>query len=153
MTASSSSTPPKRVRRYGVPLPPFVIEALESLVAGRRQVFLLDGRLEAEERGRRLAAIPTPTIQTGGVPDGHAYRFRDTFAVELLLAGVAPLKRVSILLGHQSVKVTEKHYNPWVRARQEQLESDVRRTWDNDILAAVPATKGTPEVHGARLLN
>ena len=61
-------------------------------------------------------------------PDGHAHRFRDTFSVELLLAGV-PIERVSILLGHQSVRITEKHYAPWVRARQEQLEADVRRTW------------------------
>ncbi len=29
----------------------------------------------------------------------------------------------------QSVLITEKHYAPWVRARQEQLEPDVRRTW------------------------
>ena len=67
-------------------------------------------------------------FRLASVPDGHAHRFRDTFAVELLLAGV-PLERVSVLLGHQSVKVTEKHYTPWVKARQEQLESDVRRTW------------------------
>jgi integrase/recombinase XerD len=64
-----------------------------------------------------------------GVPNGHAHRFRDTFATELLLAGV-PLERVSVLLGHGSVKVTEKHYSPWVRARQEQLEANVKRTWD-----------------------
>ncbi|MBZ5676414.1 MAG: tyrosine-type recombinase/integrase [Acidobacteriia bacterium] len=56
-----------------------------------------------------------------GVPDGHAHRFRDTFATELLLSGV-PIERVSMLLGHKSVEVTEKHYSPWVRARQEQLE-------------------------------
>ncbi len=64
-----------------------------------------------------------------GVPDGHAHRFRDTFSVELLLAGV-PIERVSILLGHQSVRITGKHYSPWVRARQEQLEADVRRIWE-----------------------
>ena len=85
-------------------------------------------------------------FRLAGVPGGHAHRFRDTFAVELLLAGV-PLERVSVLLGHQSVKVTEKHYTPWVRARQEQLEADVRRTWDTDLLA-LPETKGTPEVQG-----
>jgi hypothetical protein len=58
-----------------------------------------------------------------------------------------PLERVSILLGHQSVRITQKHYSPWVAARQEQLESDVRRTWDTDLVA-LAETKGTPEVHG-----
>lgn len=33
------------------------------------------------------------------------------------------------ILGHQSIRVTEKHYAPFVKARQEQLEDDVRRTW------------------------
>ncbi len=32
----------------------------------------------------------------------------------LLLAGV-PLEQVSVLLGHQSIKVTERHYSPWVK--------------------------------------
>ena len=64
-----------------------------------------------------------------GIPDGHACRFRDTFSVELLLAGV-PVERVSIILGHKRVRITEKDYAPWVHARQEQLEADVRRTWE-----------------------
>jgi integrase/recombinase XerD len=85
---------------------------------------------------RRLFAL-------AGVPDAHPHRFRDTFAVELLLAGV-PLERVSMLLGHTSVKTTEKSYSPWVAARQEQLESDVRRTWETDLVLG----KGTPQVHG-----
>ena len=67
-------------------------------------------------------------------------------AIELLLSGV-PLERVSVLLGHKSLKVTEKHYAPWVRARQEQLEADVRRSWSEDPLTLREA-KGTPEVHG-----
>jgi hypothetical protein len=70
---------------------------------------------------------------------------RDTFAVELLLKGV-PLERVSILLGHSSIKVTERHYSPWIRERQEQAEADVRRTWALDPIALLE-TKGTPEVH------
>ncbi len=54
--------------------------------------------------------------------------FRDTFAVELLLSGV-PIDQVSLLLGHSSVKVTEKHYSPFVKARQEQLENSVMLSW------------------------
>jgi hypothetical protein len=42
------------------------------------------------------------------------------------------MERVSILLGHSSVKVTERHYAPWVQARQAQLEADVARVWKKD---------------------
>lgn len=69
----------------------------------------------------------------------------DTFAVELLKSGT-PIERVSILLGHSSVRVTEKHYNPWNRARQEQAEADVSRSWANDPVALFEA-KGTLQVH------
>ena len=78
---------------------------------------------------RRLLALFEPA----GIAGGHAHRFRDTFAVELMLAGV-PLERVSVLLGHQSVRITERHYSPWVRARQEQLEADLQRAFASDPL-------------------
>jgi hypothetical protein len=70
---------------------------------------------------------------------------RETFAVELLLQGV-PMERVAMLLGHQSIKITERHYAPWVRARQEQLEEDVSRVWSRDplvLLEGESQTKGT----------
>jgi integrase/recombinase XerD len=47
------------------------------------------------------------------VSDGHAHRFRHTFVIELLLASV-PIERVSVLLGHSSTRITEKHYSAWV---------------------------------------
>jgi integrase/recombinase XerD len=73
-------------------------------------------------------------------PDGSAKRcfphmLRDTFAVEMLLAGV-PIDQVSMLLGHASVKITEKHYSPWVNARQDQLAASVRNAWGP--LGAIP---------------
>ena len=46
----------------------------------------------------------------------------------LLLNGVE-LANVSSLLGHSPIKGTEHQYSPLVKARQEQLEVDVRRTW------------------------
>ncbi len=49
--------------------------------------------------------------------------------------GGVPMERVSILLRTSSVKITERHYSPWVRARQEQLEADVMRAWRNDPIA------------------
>ena len=44
-------------------------------------------------------------------------------------------QRVSIVLGHSSVKVTERHYAPWVKSRQDQLEADLARVWRKDPLA------------------
>ena len=69
-----------------------------------------------------------------GVKGGHPHQFRDTFAVELLLAGVA-IEQVSVLLGHASVKITEKHYAPWVQARQAQAEAAIARALVADPLA------------------
>ena len=54
--------------------------------------------------------------------------FRDTFAVELFKHGVA-IETVSMLLGHASVKVTEKHYKPWVKTLQDKLEADAMKGW------------------------
>ena len=75
------------------------------------------------------------------VRGGHPHRFRDTLAVELLLEGV-PIERVSILLGHSSVKITQHHYTPWVQARQSQLEADLVRAWRNDPIAQAETLRG-----------
>ena len=42
-------------------------------------------------------------------PNCHPDRFRDTFAVSLLLKGVL-LDSVSKLLGHSSINIIERHY-------------------------------------------
>jgi integrase len=76
-----------------------------------------------------------------GIANGHAHRFRDTFAVELLLAGV-DIKDVSVLLGHSTTQITEKHYSPWVSARQSRLEAAVRASF---ATAPVPGPPPTPE--------
>ena len=60
-----------------------------------------------------------------GVSNCHPHRLRDTFAVNLLLAG-ADIRLVSKLLGHSSIRTTERHYAPWVQAFQEQAKKFVR---------------------------
>lgn len=57
-----------------------------------------------------------------------SHRLRDTFACDLLEKGV-PLEEVSKLLGHESIKTTERHYAKWVKGRQDRLDALVTGTW------------------------
>jgi site-specific recombinase XerD len=63
--------------------------------------------------------------------DGNmlSHRLRDTFACDLLEKGV-PLEEVSKLLGHESIKTTERHYAKWVKGRQDRLDALVSATWE-----------------------
>ena len=77
--------------------------------------------------GRRVRRA----FEAAGLDDGQhmkSHRLRDTFAVELLSRGV-PMEEVSKLLGHTSIKTTEKHYAKWVKGRQDRLDALVTATW------------------------
>ena len=128
------------------PLPQFVRKVLDALPRDRSEYLFWTGESKPESVASDWRRSLSRIFSLAGVEGGHPHRFRDTFAVERLLAGV-PLERVSVLLGHQSVKITERYYSPWVRARQEQLEADIKRTWEFDPLLSTE-TKGTREVHG-----
>ena len=113
-----------------VPLPPFVADSLrvQASLNPNPDYFFWTGKSKVKcvtigwQKSLKTLCIKA------GVPDGHAHRFRDTFAVSLLMAGV-PILDVATLLGHSSTAVTEKHYSPWVSSRQERLEGLVSKTW------------------------
>jgi integrase len=121
-----------------VPLPPHVAEMLRSIPPGLKpnpNYFFWSGNglpktfvANWQRAYRRLFKVANLRKPDGTPKRCHCHMFRDTFAVEMLLAGV-PIDQVSILLGHASVRVTEKHYSPWVRARQDQLEKSVQSAW------------------------
>lgn len=58
----------------------------------------------------------------------HPHQLRDSFAIGLLRSGLS-IEDVAVLLGHADIKITQKHYAPWVKVRQERLEEAVRRAW------------------------
>jgi integrase len=111
-----------------LPLPPVVIDALQRTPRSSPDYFFWTGESTAHSVTGKWRARLGRVFKLAGIEGGHPHRFRDTFAVELLLKGV-PIDQVSILLGHSSVRITEQHYAPWVRARQERLEHLVQLTW------------------------
>lgn len=111
-----------------VPLPPIAIAALDAI--GTSNYYFWSGASTKKSCVGNYQRAFKKLYKLAKVDNGHAHRWRDTFSVELLVAG-APLEQVSVLLGHESVKVTQKHYAAWVRARQEQLETTVRKTFDS----------------------
>ena len=112
------------------PLPQDVAKKLRAVENKNERYFFYDGTSQPESMVKSWDRVFKKVGKEADppVPNCHPHRFRDTFAVALLLKGVS-LDSVSKLLGHSSIKVTERHYAPWVKARQEQLEAEVRRIW------------------------
>jgi integrase len=109
-----------------VPIPSHLFSALKATESGEYYFWsgLGNPKSGVGDWQRSLRTL----FKLAGIKDGHAHRFRDTFSVSLLNAGVS-LETVSILLGHSSVRTTERHYSPWVKSRQDHLESSVRKLW------------------------
>ena len=122
-----------------------VVKELEAMPRASDHYWFFSGNGTVETARKKWSEALARLFKDANVTDGHAHRFRDTFAVELLLDGT-PIENVSAFLGHASVRVTERYYAPWVRARQERAEADVKRSWERDPLVLME-TKGTPEVH------
>ena len=118
-----------------VTIPPDVARVLRELVNSNPRYFFWTGNgnpksavADWQRSFRRLFKKANLCHEDSTPKRAFPHMLRDTFAVELLLAGV-PIYDVSLLLGHSSVKTTEKHYAPFVMARQEQLTDYVKQAW------------------------
>jgi len=105
------------------------IEALRRLTKNKSGRSFSTGDAKPQTARANWSKYLDTLFELAKVERAHSHRFRDTFAVELPLAGT-PLETVSVLLGHSSVKITERHYKPWVQSLQRKLEEEVKRTWD-----------------------
>jgi integrase len=110
-----------------VPLPKNVVNAIAECDEGNEYFFYRNiGKPKSAitEWQQRLKLV----YEMAGIEDGHSHRLRDTFSVDLLQKGVS-LETVSMLLGHTSIKTTQRHYAPWVKSRQDALEKAVKLSW------------------------
>ena len=109
-----------------VPLPRYVADALRKLTRVHPDYFFYRGHATPQAAGglwmKKLAKVFT----AAKITNGHSHRLRDTFAVSLLQAGVS-IETVAVLLGHATTQVTQRHYSPWVKIRQDLLEREIAR--------------------------
>jgi integrase/recombinase XerD len=110
-----------------VPLPDFVVKAIDACDEGDEYFFYNQvGKPKSAitEWQQRLKLV----YEMAGIKDGHSHRLRDTFSVSLLEQNVS-IETVSMLLGHKDIRVTQRHYAPWIKTRQLALEAAVKGTW------------------------
>jgi integrase/recombinase XerD len=120
-----------------VAIPPDIANELHGLspVDMNKRYFFWNGRGKVETvvghyhaKFAKLFAKAALREPDNSLKKVRPHMLRDTFSVNLLLVGVL-LHDVSLLLGHSSVKTTERHYSPFVMARRESLIDAVTQAW------------------------
>ena len=113
-----------------VPIPADVAHEILAVANGNAVYVFWSGKGDEESATKNWAKYLARLFDDANITSGHmrSHRLRDTFAVDLLEKGV-PLEEVSKLLGHESIKTTERSYAKWVKGRQDRLDSLVSATW------------------------
>lgn len=111
-----------------LPLPPEVLSELQSCDRYSGEFYFWTGEGKPETAAGNYRRTLRDLGSHCEVPDLHPHRLRDTFAVRLLQSEVT-LDRVARALGDRSVRVVEKHYAPWIKSRQDELDEDIKATW------------------------
>jgi integrase/recombinase XerD len=125
-----------------VRLPQWVADELRALDSPNPRYFFWSGKGKKTSTVKVWDESYTTLLGIAGIektPGNNmtSHRMRDTFAVEFLQSKDengnpnpgATLENLKMLLGHKSIKTTEKHYAPWVNTRQAALDKAVEIAW------------------------
>ena len=108
-----------------VKLPSFVADALRNQACADPSHFFWDRkRRTAKSHAQKLVLRFQAIFDAAGISPRGAHRLRDTFAVEFLNSG-GTIEDLAKLLGHSSIRTTERHYLPRVKSRQARLDAAV----------------------------
>jgi integrase len=104
-------------------LPNATVNALKKLPSVGHDLYFWAGGDEARlatacDRARRVIARLGAIAK---VKDARPHRFRDTWAKEALLHGTS-MRTVQLVLGHKSIRTTERHYAPYVPEYQAMID-------------------------------
>ncbi len=113
-----------------VPLPPAVAAEILAIRNDNEHPFWTGGGLETSAVTNWQHDLRTLFRSAFGKNTRFTpHCLRDTAACSWLTAGI-PMEEVSKLLGHTSIKTTEKHYAAWAQARQDRLDTLVVSAWE-----------------------
>ena len=116
-----------------VPLPSEVIDALKSLEPKSRNFYFWTGNGQLETAKKDWSRVMLTLFRASGVEGGAARRshnFRKTLAVKVAEKG--GLDAAMNLLGHKSIKTTERAYSKFTEGRKNQVRDALRQVRDSE---------------------
>jgi integrase len=125
-------------------LPDFVLKALWAAPRKSERHFFWSGQSTLHSAVGKWQRRLKTLFRLAGVCNGHAHRFRDTYAYDLTHHGKATLEELRQALGHKSTRTTERYYSHWIPERQERLEAKQEHVWEDG--RAIPALYGEREI-------
>ena len=123
-----------------LPLPPKLVEELRDLDSPNHAYFFWSGTSSKASvacdfsrdflRLWKLVKWPRPLVDVDHNPvKPHSHMLRHTFAYHFLQSRQGDIRDLARLLGHTSIRTTEKYYLTFVPDESEELNEKVRRSW------------------------
>jgi len=113
-------------------LPPMAVDALNGFPSVSPKYFFRTGHGKLDTAKADWSEKLLKLYWSAGI-EQRSHAFRDTLTTAVLGAG-GKLETAAALLGHRSIKVTQKHYEHWDTERQKLLEDALERAWEKNGL-------------------